>query len=283
MSISNVIKELRLKKEITQEELAKKLNITTQAVSKWENGGSPDIDMIPAIAEYFDVSIDYLFERKKIYSKDVEKVISKYLSEISDDKVKYMKIYELSFLMSVFGQKLDINTDKEKVSDLMTSDDLFYSLVVNKGGFSITSFNSNLPFNFCFPRPRNGYYDNCYKYKERHLQFLRAISQEDFYDTLVYLNKRDDTSFTEKLIERELHITIERSIDIIKTLLDFKIIEKQDLILDDNYISTYKLIKTPFIIVFLTSLELMANKPHNYYYWLNNNDVDFFKKDLEND
>ena len=79
MSISNVIKELRLKKEITQEELAKKLNISTQAVSKWENGGSPDIDMIPAIAEYFDVSIDYLFERKKIYSKDVEKVIFKYL------------------------------------------------------------------------------------------------------------------------------------------------------------------------------------------------------------
>ena len=38
MNIGNRIKELRVKNKITQEELAKSLQVSTQAVSKWENG-----------------------------------------------------------------------------------------------------------------------------------------------------------------------------------------------------------------------------------------------------
>ena len=48
---------------ITQMELAERLGVTYQAVSKWETQtNSPDIALIPRIAELFDVSIDELFE-----------------------------------------------------------------------------------------------------------------------------------------------------------------------------------------------------------------------------
>ena len=50
MNIGTKIKELRNHNKITQEDLAKTLCISTQAVSKWENGGSPDLELIPAIA-----------------------------------------------------------------------------------------------------------------------------------------------------------------------------------------------------------------------------------------
>lgn len=43
MNIGNKIKELRVKNKVTQEELAKALQVSTQEVSKWENGGSPNI------------------------------------------------------------------------------------------------------------------------------------------------------------------------------------------------------------------------------------------------
>ena len=62
ISISNNIADLRKKKGITQEQLAIALNISPQAVSKWEtNTSQPDTQMLPLIAKYFDVSIDYLF------------------------------------------------------------------------------------------------------------------------------------------------------------------------------------------------------------------------------
>lgn len=59
------ISKLRKENSITQEELAKNLDVSAQAVSKWENGGAPDMEMMPRIADYFGVSIDYLFGRKK--------------------------------------------------------------------------------------------------------------------------------------------------------------------------------------------------------------------------
>jgi len=52
---------LRKQKKITQEELAQILNVTNQAVSKWEKGiCCPDIRLLPDIASYFNVSIDEL-------------------------------------------------------------------------------------------------------------------------------------------------------------------------------------------------------------------------------
>ena len=63
LNIGGNIKKLRNEKGTTQEQLAEHLSITYQSVSKWENNvTSPDLHLIPAIAGYFDVSIDELFQ-----------------------------------------------------------------------------------------------------------------------------------------------------------------------------------------------------------------------------
>lgn len=55
------IKTLRKQMNITQEQLAQALNISSQAVSKWETHLSyPDITLLPSIADFFGVSIDFL-------------------------------------------------------------------------------------------------------------------------------------------------------------------------------------------------------------------------------
>ncbi|MBR4256045.1 MAG: helix-turn-helix transcriptional regulator [Clostridia bacterium] len=59
--LSKQLKKLRMEKGNTQEDLANHLGITTQAVSKWEREeGYPDITLLPAIASYYNVSIDDL-------------------------------------------------------------------------------------------------------------------------------------------------------------------------------------------------------------------------------
>ncbi|MBE6642016.1 MAG: helix-turn-helix transcriptional regulator, partial [Ruminococcaceae bacterium] len=56
------IKELRKKKDMTQEKLAEYLNVSFQAVSKWETGAaSPDLSMIVPLARLLDVTTDELF------------------------------------------------------------------------------------------------------------------------------------------------------------------------------------------------------------------------------
>ena len=73
--IGKFIKKLRKDNNLTQDELAKKLGVTYQAVSKWENGKSiPDIAILKTISELFEVNIDELLEgtvkdKKKLNKK----------------------------------------------------------------------------------------------------------------------------------------------------------------------------------------------------------------------
>ena len=61
IQINKKLKELRRKKRNTQEELCKYLDISVQAVSKWECGdGLPDISLLPKIAAFYGVSVDTL-------------------------------------------------------------------------------------------------------------------------------------------------------------------------------------------------------------------------------
>ena len=65
-TFSDRLKKLRKDKGITQAKLAELLHLTDKAISKWESGeGNPDIGSLPAIAEIFDVSVDYLLTGKR--------------------------------------------------------------------------------------------------------------------------------------------------------------------------------------------------------------------------
>lgn len=63
MEIGKQIKSLRLKKGSTQEDMAKFLGVSAQAVSKWENEvTAPDIELLPGLSVYLGVKIDDLFQ-----------------------------------------------------------------------------------------------------------------------------------------------------------------------------------------------------------------------------
>lgn len=65
IKIGTIIKKLRTKKNITQETLASAVGVTPQAISRWESeGGYPDIELLPTLADFFSVSTDELLGYK---------------------------------------------------------------------------------------------------------------------------------------------------------------------------------------------------------------------------
>lgn len=71
LMIGNNLKKLRRSRDLTQEEVAAHLGISFQAISKWERGeGYPDITILPALASYFDVSVDELIGMDEISSEN---------------------------------------------------------------------------------------------------------------------------------------------------------------------------------------------------------------------
>lgn len=91
INIGNKIRELRKKKGITQEGLASVLSVSPQAVSKWEMGLTyPDVAMIPAIAGYFGVSLDVLFDYDAAgIASQVETVIRDAREYFYSDPLRY--------------------------------------------------------------------------------------------------------------------------------------------------------------------------------------------------
>ena len=98
LNLGTKIRELRRRDGRTQDNLAEALGVTAQAVSRWESSGSyPDMEMIPAIANYFHVSIDELFgyhdereEKIKTILDNATKILTKqgftmYQGSLSDD------------------------------------------------------------------------------------------------------------------------------------------------------------------------------------------------------
>ncbi len=70
MTVAKNITELRILNQMTQAELAEKLNYSDKAVSKWERGeSSPDISVLVHIADVFGVSLDYLVREENIDEK----------------------------------------------------------------------------------------------------------------------------------------------------------------------------------------------------------------------
>ncbi len=108
MAIGNNIKQLRLNRGITQEQLAEKLHISGQAVSKWENHTAlPDITSLPIIADFFGVSIDELMDYKLNALTNKERFIKFMIgngilqlknSELKDEDISYCYINTEKFV-----------------------------------------------------------------------------------------------------------------------------------------------------------------------------------------
>ena len=93
--------KLRKEKNFTQEEIALKLNISAQAVSKWENDISmPDISILTSIADIFDITLDELLGREK--KQDVILVNE-------EDKKDINKMVLRMKVVSSDGSKVNIN------------------------------------------------------------------------------------------------------------------------------------------------------------------------------
>lgn len=64
MKFGEKLQKLRKENGLSQEQLAEKLNVSRQAISKWEMGTIPDMENVVKIGRYFDCSLDYLMNNE---------------------------------------------------------------------------------------------------------------------------------------------------------------------------------------------------------------------------
>ncbi len=143
MLFSEKLKLLRTKNNLTQEELAEKLNVSRQAITKWESGdGIPDVDNLKSLSILFNVTIDELVKEDKTV-----RVKGKYLykEELDIDHTKHFdieisKIYEMNIKPNMEEKvKIELLSDEEeKLSELykIKIDNIYDRMDINIKGKS---------------------------------------------------------------------------------------------------------------------------------------------------
>ena len=131
------VAEKRKEQNMTQKDLAAKLQVTDKAVSKWERGlGFPDINSLEPLADALGVSIIELMKSERIIendsNKEVEKVVNDVMTVVKEDAEEKRKIivYTLAattFLLSVLDMLLSFKWDS---GTLMLSGSIPYSAII---------------------------------------------------------------------------------------------------------------------------------------------------------
>lgn len=98
INFSRNIKELRISRKLNQIQLGEKINYTSKAISKWENGDVlPDVSTLSMLAEFFNVTIDDLISSKNIVRKSHKK-LNRILTAISSSLLSFI-IASVMFLI----------------------------------------------------------------------------------------------------------------------------------------------------------------------------------------
>lgn len=280
MSIDKIGKQIavmRKERNIKQEELAAYVGVSPQAVSKWENGGVPDTELLPKIADFFEVSVDFLFGRS---ITDYKNLISALMEKIAETPVeqRFKQVFYYCWdmeraLCGISNPKDGSVEDYEKELD---DQEQRYSSVISDYGFTRMGIANQLQYFLLVPEntDSNAAFFNDVDY----VTFLKDFSDKDVFDACVMLNKqRSEKAFTTCLLEKNMKLEKAKAEQVIAVLEKYGLLEKVQIEMDDVIQTVYNFKPTPSFIAFLIFAREMIKPPTNFSYYCVNRNKPYFK------
>lgn len=219
------IRELRIKKGLTQESLGRLIGVTTQAVSKWERGSTPDAEILPLIADAFGVTIDFLFGREQ--EKNAESEIRDILSG-TEPAEAFQKAFHLCWAIETGLTGLNSLKDQFTSEMLDTLQDEYgyeyYSKLLTDNGLVCARLSKDCRYFFLLPETENGWKEY-FSDKEALSAVFRLLADMNILKIIDYMYSRmntpvslscialqiqKDEKYTEKLMDQlcENHLAV---------------------------------------------------------------------------
>ena len=253
-TIGERISELRKNRGLTQEQLGDAVGVSAQAVSKWENGGTPDVMLLPILADKLGVTIDELFGRSAHDSKPMSDTIRDYLSSIPADK----RLYELFALSPAMLSGLEpmanlINDADKTVFQIRPSayahvrlgDEISWlrTIVADDHGIMLSVFAEDCPMTLILPEPECGYRSNLAS-EEEYTRLFAALGKKNAMKVVLWLasgSPASDTYIHSSTVSQEVGIPTEEAEDILSDLESAGLLGAMSLEYESKAIRAYSL------------------------------------------
>lgn len=255
MSLSANIKRLRQEKNLTQEQLAAKLGVSAQAVSKWETSETyPDGTLLVPLAQELDVSLDVLFDNNLISMADVS---SRIMSLIYNTKAKERFHLARDICWQIERGLFNCCMEIEKgydPSDIKNTKSASY--ILENEGFTMVS-NGKEPFFAVFPQPEGGF-GHFLEYKEELRKIFVALSHKDTMNALIHLYQKDrDYVFESSVLAKECEIGNDQIDTVLENLRMLKAVWRKEVTINGKKRMLYYSRQSHILVaVFLMTREI---------------------------
>lgn len=197
--IGNQITKFRKAKGLTQEELGRSVGVSTQAVSRWECGGAPDITLLPAIADRLGVTVDALFGREGVETVGIQETVRSYFKGVPREQF-HDKLCRLIWIgvqcISPMGYMpyLDkcIDENGSLIDSVMETDHGIY--------FGVNA--EDMAFSAICPKPDAGY-RAYFADSQTYCNFFDILATPGVLDSLLYLLSQKCRFVTAELLAKE--------------------------------------------------------------------------------
>lgn len=229
--IGKQIKKYRTEKGITQEQLGQLIGVTTQAVSKWERGGTPDVELLPKLSQVLSVSIDTLFG---IGEENLSLMIARRINQMPKDEA-YRFAFNLCWVIenglmpdSVFPEYFYNDFIERFSNDNSTSN--YFSKIMQDDGMALTRLSYDFQYFFLMKEPKSGIKKQLADV-EKLLKIFEIFADKNILNIIFYMYSRLNTPVATSLISKNTGLAEEQ-------------IDKYMEILCENNMATKSIIET---------------------------------------
>lgn len=295
MIFAKQLQQLRKKKGVTQEQLAGVLGVSAQAVSKWENGSYPEGDLLPKLADYFEVTIDYLYGREKESMSFGQQVVTEMQkTEFYNDHGEgpgcyFEKMLDLMWAAQIAPWANPAEYYERKVYD--TEKGVTVSMVHSDRGYSFMRLNKDLEYGFIMKEPEGGFAKR-FKPKKELAELFAFFGDMDNLRIMFFLMTLNSMDCVEpEVVAKKLGIKTEKAEKALRHLIQYG--KNNNPMIRDMQILDEKGNKKPLCAVnpspisaFLTVLAAMdgfLNPPQSYYIQIGSRSKEWMREENEED
>lgn len=260
---------------LTQEELGKAVGVSTQAVSRWECGGAPDVTLLPAIADRLGITIDALYGREGGESMDMHTAVQKWVRTLPTERV-FHEINQLLWAgvscipVDYVNSAMPFPESCCQVSLGGKYNDIFNRSVFHmEKGIYFGVGGKDFSFSTLCPEPEKGY-EAYLPEKETARAFLTLLAAPGCLEILEYMLHKDSRYYSAELLAKGVGMEQETVSELLQKLTGTGLVASMEVELLEGTTKVYMITESNggAFLIFQYLLRCLAEPVVLNYTWL---------------
>ncbi len=269
--LSEQIAALRKERGLTQEQLGNLVGVSAQAVSKWEKGGTPDVELLPILSRQLGVTIDALFGMEGGEPEDPAEAVGRWLRGFPA-KERLDRFCRLVWEAKVHFTPGDCelllpDTGYPGSCEFAYGDEMVelqLSQIVAEGGFLFDVHAEDLTFVTLWPRPQGGW-ARWLAPKEDYRQLFSVLAKPGCLELVEFIYRWKTAWFSTSAVTKHLDMARENVEALLEDLAEVRMLTSMELELEDGATTVYKVVEPWKLIPFLMLARTMMQYDSNFF------------------